>query len=128
MIIYLGYGIQLLILTYKDYLEELIINNLNVSFNISFKFNKLKFVNLSNCLLLSDKDVWLLCKNNPFIKHLNLSHCKLLTNEGIRAALHMLESIESLDLEGIKEGGCSFFTDYSDLNMISSINFRDIKK
>ena len=75
-------------------------------------------------------DIWHLCKNNPSIKSLKLTYCTQITNAGVRSALHMLNKLEVLDLEGIRDGGTSFFMDASKLSfeMSPSINFKNMKK
>ena len=96
--------------------------------NESIKSTKLKSVDLSLCSAITDTNIWTLCKNNPYIKKLKLTHCTQITNEGVRAALHMLNEVELLDLEGIKKGDCSFFSEYFNLNMTSSINLKHLNK
>jgi len=62
------------------------------------------------------------------IKSLKLAYCKQITNVGVRAALHMLNKLESLDLEGIGSTGTSFFADTTEVTSTSSINFKKLKK
>lgn len=111
-------------------MEEIYLTNLNIKLNQtlaeSIRSTKLVNVNLSGCTLVTDQDVWSLCKNNSSIKQLKLTHCQLLTNNGVRAALHMLNQLELLDIEGINDGGCSFFTEFS--NLIPTIDFRNLIK
>lgn len=111
-------------------MEEIYLTNLNIKLNQtlaeSIRSAKLVNVNLSGCTLVTDQDVWSLCKNNSSIKQLKLTHCQLLTNNGVRAALHMLNQLELLDIEGINDGGCSFFTEFS--NLIPTIDFRNLIK
>ncbi len=75
-------------------------------------------------------DIWNLCKNNPNIRTLKLTYCTQLTNNGVRAALHMLNKLEYLDLEGIKDEGTGFFVDQLMFapNTSLSINFKLLKK
>ena len=81
-------------------------------------------------LQLQTIDLWQLCKNNSSIKILRLAYCSQITNNGVRSALHMLNMIEHLDLEGIKDSGCEFFAEpYTQLpNMSSSVNLKNLKK
>ena len=76
------------------------------------------------------EDLWLLCKNNPHLASLKLTYCVQLTNNGVRAALNMLNRLESLDIEGIKNSGTGFFLDNSSPNteLFSSINFKSLKR
>ncbi len=71
-----------------------------------------------------------MCKNNPCIKSLKLNHCCQITSEGVRNALHMLNKLEILDIEGIKDSGSSFFVDENQtlLDLNSSIKFKFMKK
>ncbi len=113
-------GIKQLVSAYSYCLEELTINNLNIDLCHTLKEIRsanLTRVNLSFCSLITDVSLWNMCKNNPYIKQLKLTHCIQLTNEGVQAALHLLYSIEYLDIEGIKEGGCSFCSCYSSINL-----------
>lgn len=76
-----------------------------------------------------NKDIWSLCKNTPMIKTLKLAHCKKVTNEGVRAALHMLNKLECLDIQGISCNGIEFFTDsLNAVNTSSSINFKKMER
>jgi hypothetical protein len=61
--------------------------------------------------------LWCVCKNNPLIKSIKLTRCNQITNEGVRASLHMLKGIESLDIEGIKDSGTGFFMDDKEPNL-----------
>lgn len=119
-----------MISSYSNDLEEIYLTNLNIKLNHtlaeSIRSPKLFNVNLSGCSLITDQDIWCLCKNNSSIKQLKLTHCQLLTNNGVRAALHMLNQLEFLDIEGINEGGCSFFIEFS--NLIPTIDFKNLIK
>lgn len=54
----------------------------------------------------------------------------MLTSDGVRLALHMLNKLECLDIESIKDGGTGFFIEPISQNVVpfSSINFKSLKK
>ena len=113
-------GIKNLISAFSQCLEELTINSLNIKLCNTLneiRSKNLTKVNLSFCSMITDANLWNLCKNNPCIKQLKLTRCIQLTNDGVQAALHLLCSIEYLDIEGIKEGGCSFYSCFSTINL-----------
>ena len=96
----------------------------------SLKSSKLASLDLSFCPLVEDNEIWSACKNNPNLKSLKLTNCTQLTNNGVRAALHMLKRLENLDVEVIKNDGTGFFVDQITTLMMTSasINFRNMKK